>query len=282
MAERARLLRGRELEHVGAVVEGQDHAPVAAEQAAQPGRHGERHAAPLLGRRRRHGDAAEARPALRPMGDRLLGAADQLDRREIGLLHRGAPADGPVLLEQDGARLGMRLEGLGHLLGDGEARAQIGERDDVAAVDLSEHLGAAVVVGERDDRVGMRVDDRVGGEEAVERRLDGRPRARGLEQGVREVVDHHLVVHVRALEEGPDVVDHDAGEVLLLDALQIGAAALDAEHPHLAAAVIALGALDRRVPAAPDDERGLGADQARGVHEQIEIGEALRRGVVPA
>ena len=128
----------------------------------------------------------------------------------------------------------------------------------------------------------MGMDDRVGGKEAVERRLDGRARARGLEQGMREVVDHHLVVHVRALEEGPDVVDHDPGEVLLLDALQIGAAALDAEHPHLAAAVIALRALDRRVPAAPDDERGLGANQARGVHEQIEIGEALRRGVVPA
>ena len=47
-------------------------------------------------------------------------------------------------------------------------------------------------------------------------------------------------------------------------------------------AVVALGALDRGVAAAPDDQRGLGADQARGVDEEVEIGEALRGRVVPA
>ncbi len=170
----------------------------------------------------------------------------------------------------------------GNLLGDGKAGTEVGERDDLAAVDLAEHVGAPVIVGERHDGVGVRVDDRLRGQEAMERRLDRRARARRLEQRVGEVVDHHLVVHVRPLEERADVVDPHTWKVLLLNALEVGAAALDAEHAHLAVPVIALGALDRGIPTAPYDEGGLGADQARGVHEQIEIGQSLCRGVVPA
>ena len=63
---------------------------------------------------------------------------------------------------------------------------------------------------------------------------------------------------------------------------RIGRSRLVETVVQLAPAVIALRALDRRVPPAPDDERGLCAYQARGVHEEIEIGEALRRSVVPA
>src|SRR5262249_33345347 len=169
-----------------------------------------------------------------------------------------------------------------HLLGDREARAEIPEGHHFAAVDLSERLGAPVVVGQRDDRVRVRVNHRLGGQEAVKRRLDGRARAGRLEQRVGKVVDHRLIVHVRTLEQRADVVDARAGEILLLDALEIGAAALDAQHAHLAAAVVALDALDRRVAAAPHDERGLRSDEAGRVHEQVEIGQAVGGSVVPA
>src|SRR6185436_20208179 len=77
---------------------------------------------------------------------RFLGTTDQLDRREIGALHRVAPADRSVFLEEDGARLGMRRESLGHLPGDGESGTQVGERDDLVAVDLLQHVRAPVVV----------------------------------------------------------------------------------------------------------------------------------------
>src|SRR2546426_11511673 len=46
--------------------------------------------------------------------------------------------------------------------------------------------------------------------------------------------------------------------------------------------MITLDRLDRGVPAAPDDQRGLGADQAGSVDEQVERGEVSGLGVVPA
>jgi len=46
--------------------------------------------------------------------------------------------------------------------------------------------------------------------------------------------------------------------------------------------VVALVLLDGGVAPAPDDERGLGPDQARGVDEKIEIALALRVAVAPS
>ena len=281
-AEGVGLARGRELEHVRRVVE-EEHLPSAlADQAAQVRRHREGHPAPGLRGRARHRDAAEAHAPLRAVGDRLLGAADQLDRGLVGLLHRGAPADRPVLLEQDRARLRMRREHGGHLARDQEPGPAVGERDDLVAVHLPEHVAAPVVVGERDDRVGVGVDHRRRGQEAVQQGLDGRARARRLLQRVGEIVHHLLVAHVLALEQRQHVVHPHAREVLLLDALEVGPAALHPQHAGGPAAVIALVLLDRRVAPAPDHQGGLGPDQARGVDEEIEIALALRVGVAPA
>src|SRR5260370_1241825 len=60
-----------------------------------------------------------------------------------------------------------------------------------------------------------------------------------------------------------------------------------AAAPHAApgdrtAAVIALGGLGARVAAAPDDQRGLGPDEPRGVHEEVEALEPRGLGGVPA
>src|SRR5215468_11114709 len=195
------------------------------------------------------------------MLDRLLGAADQLHRREVRGLHVAAPADGPVLLEEERLGAWMPLEGLRDFPRDEEARP---------------------AVRQRDDGVRVRVDDRGGGQEAVQERLDGGARARRLLQGMREVVDHLLIAHVLALEQRQHVVHADAGKVLLLDALEIGARSLDAEHADLAAAVVPLRELDRGVAAAPHHERGLGADEPRAVHEKAEAIEIARGGLVPA
>ena len=77
-------------------------------------------------------------------------------------------------------------------------------------------------------------------------------------------------------------VTERAREVLLLDALEVRAAPLDPQHPHLAAPVVALDALEGRVAAAPDHERCLGADEARRVDEEIQIGQVPGSGIVPA
>jgi hypothetical protein len=121
------------------------------------------------------------------------------------------------------------------------------ERGHAVAVDLAQHLLRLVVVGQRDDGVRVGVDHRLRGQEAVQQRLDGRPRATGLLEGEAQVVDHLLVAHVVALEQGEHVVHAHAGEVLAPDRLEVGARALDPQHALLAPAVVALHRLDRGV-----------------------------------
>ena len=60
------------------------------------------------------------------------------------------------------------------------------------------------------------------------------------------------------------------GKSFALDRLEIGAAALHAQHAGSRARGGRARCLHRRVAAAPHDERGLGADQAGGVDEEIE------------
>jgi hypothetical protein len=150
------------------------------------------------------------------------------------------------------------------------------------AVHTLHHVVRAVVVRERDDGVGVGVNDGGGSEKSVQQGLDRRAHAPRLLERVTEVAHHLLVAHLAAVEERRDVVHAHAREVFALDRLEVGAAALDAEHRNLPATVIALAGLDRGVAAAPDDERGFGADQARRVDEKIEAVELARLGVVPA
>src|SRR5439155_26234823 len=117
---------------------------------------------------------------------------------------------------------------------------------------------------------------------AVQQRLDRRPHAAGILQRVGEIADHLLIAHILPLEQRPDVVHPHAGEVLALDGFEVGAAALHAQHGDLTPAVIALDGLDGRIAAAPDDQRGLGTDEPRGVDEEVEALERRGLGVVPA
>jgi hypothetical protein len=179
-AERVGLAGGGELQHAGRVVEEEHLAPALAHEPAQVRRDCQCNSPSDFSRQARHRHPAEAGPPLGAMGDRLLRAADQLDGGEIRLLHGRAPADGPVLLEQDGARLGMRGEDLCDFPRDEKAGAPVRQRDDLVAVDVAKHVAAPVVVGERDRRVGVGVDNRLRRQEAVEQRLDRGPRARRL------------------------------------------------------------------------------------------------------
>ena len=282
LAERGRRRRADELRHGRRVVEGHDHAPRAREAAAQPRRHVEGRRPPGGRLQHRHPRTAEDAAAAPALGDGVLGPRDQLHRRLVGLAHRRAPADRAVLGQQQRPGLGVGRDRVGHLPRDLEARPPIVERDDVLAVHAGEDVGRAVVVRQRDDRVGVGVDDRRRLDEAVQQRLDGRPGSAGLLQRVGEIGDHLLVAHVLALEQRADVVHPHAREILRLDRLEIRAAALDAQHGNVAPAVIALGDLDRGVAAAPHDQRGLGADEAGGVDEQVDAGERGGVGVVPA
>src|SRR5262249_5930430 len=226
--------------------------------------------------------SAEQATAALALGDRILGCGDQVDRGLVRLAHRTAPRDGAMPLEDERARLRMLGDGVRDLARDLEAWPAVVERDDVLAVDGGEHVARPVVVGERDDRIRVRVDHGEGVHEAVQQRLDGGPHAAGILQRVREIGHHLLIAHLPPLEQRPNVVHADPGKILALDRFEIGAAALHAEHGDRAAAMIALDALDARVAAATAAQRGLGADEPRGVAEKVEALECRGLGVVPA
>ena len=274
--------RRDELDDVGRVVEPDQDAPAPAQHPAEPGRDRQRGLAPRRRLEPRHARATEQAPVLLSLGDRVFGPGDELDRRLVRLAHGRAPGDRAVPLEQQRLRLGPVGDRIGHVARDAEAGAAIRERDDVLAVHTLDHVVRAIVVGQRHDRVGVRVDDRRSREKPVQQGLDRRAHAPWLLQRVSEIAHHLFVAHLGALEERRDVVHPHAREILALDRFEVRAAALDAEHGDLSAAVVPLAGLDRGVAAAPDDERGFGADETRGIDEKIEAVELARLGVVPA
>src|SRR5439155_1597489 len=82
----------------------------AAQHAAQAWRRRERGRAPRRRLRNRDARAAEDSPAPLPLGDRLLGARDQLDRRVVGVPNRRAPGDRAMTLEHERRRVGVEAE----------------------------------------------------------------------------------------------------------------------------------------------------------------------------
>src|SRR5438445_11280362 len=91
-----------------------------------------------------------------------------------------------------------------------------------------------------------------------------------------------MVAHDFPLAQRQAIVHAHAGEMPALAALEVGARTLRPQHPHLATAVVALDLLDGGVAAAPDDERGIRANEARGIDEKVEAVEFFRRRGVPA
>ncbi len=276
-----RLRRARQLAHALAVVEAEDHAPIAPEEPAQDRRHRGGDAAAGGRVRRGDGGRAEDPAAAGGVGETLLGPGHQVEGAEIGLLDGGSPREQAVLLENDAPRLGMGPHGVGDFPGEPEPRPAVRDAGDVLAEQLLDHLAAAVGVGQGHDRVGVGVDHRLEREEAVEQRLDRGTGRAGLLEAAGQVVHHLLVAHVGAGHERADVVQADPGEVLAGDALEVRAAPLDAQDGDRPPLQVGLGQLDRGVAAAPDGQRGLGADEARGVDQEIEGIETARGLVVP-
>jgi hypothetical protein len=99
LREARRLGSARQLPDVVPVVEAEDDPPLAAEQAAERGRHLARHAPPRLRVGRGHRRRPEDPPAPRGVAEVLLRPRHQLDRREVRLPERRPPRAEPVLLE---------------------------------------------------------------------------------------------------------------------------------------------------------------------------------------
>ena len=223
---------------------------------------------------------AEARPAAR--ADRLGSAGDELERGRVALGARLAPGDEPVLLEQHGARLRVRLEQLGDPLRHGEAGPLVVEPDGLVAERL---LGESPPVGrgrERDDRVGVRVVDvrrrrrtraaasrstaaagrararSGGGSRPSRRRPSRRARRSGRISSSRSAAKPAGVIVARSVPEP------------LTQRTRVSRPAWSAATP-----------LRGRVPAALVGERAVGPEQVRAVGERLERVEPGDRGSRP-
>ncbi len=210
---------------------------------------------------------------LRPVGsgrgraEVIPRPADQLERELVGLLVRLAPGDEAVVGKHDGPSAGELRDSLREL----EPGPKIRHDDDIRAERLVDGRLGIGSVRERADRVGVHVVDVRRRQEGVQEGLDRRPRRLGVDEAACEVRDHLVVGHRLPLAQGQQVVEPQPREIGGCAGREVGAASLDAERAPLAAAVVALDELGRRVAAAVQDERGIGADQPRARDETIEL-----------
>jgi hypothetical protein len=85
------------------------------------------------------------------------------------------------------------------------------------------------------------------------------------------VREHRVVVEPVALAQREELVEPEAGEVGRPGGGQVRAAPLDPDRAPVAPEVVALDELRRRVAAAAEDERAVGADQTRARDEPLEL-----------
>ena len=193
---------------------------------------------------------------------------DELDRQPVRLFVGGAPGDEPVVGEHDRPRVRV----LGNALRELEARSQVGHDRDIRPQRVAHRRRRVRRVRERADRVRVDVIDVRCRQKRVQERLDRRSRRFGIDHAAGEIVDHLRVAHRVSLPEQEQLVEPQSGEVMRLARRKVGARAFDPQHPALPAGVVDLDEFRRGVAAAVENERRVGADPARALDEQLELG----------
>jgi hypothetical protein len=203
--------------------------------------------------------------------DPSLGLGDELDHRLIGLARALAEGEDAVVDEDHAPRAGPGLEGGGRLFGELEPRHDIGHDRHVGAVDLLEDPQGVGLVGQGQDGRGVGMVDEGRGQEGVQKRLH-RWRRRGAVQQVLALgVDHGLVAQSVELTQAPQRGEPHRGVAGRLDARQVPAAALDAQHLHGVAEQVLGRGFDRGVAAAVQYETRICPQEASAVGAQGQV-----------
>ncbi len=234
------------------------------QEAAQDGRD--------LGRRREaighlgHGDAL----ARAPRGA-FLGERDQFDHALVGLTRRLAEAEDAVLQQDQSLAIGIGGEDLRGLLGQVEARHDVGHERRASAIDLAADLVAVGLVGDREHRVRVGVVDKLVRQEGMQQGLDRWVGRRRIEQIAPLHVDHVLVAQLAEPGEFAHRLQAHGGQPRRLDRGHVPAAALDAEHLDIFAGDVGLARLDRGVATAVQHQAGHAAQEARCVDPKRQV-----------
>ena len=195
----------------------------------------------------------------------------QLEREPVGALVGLTPRDQAVVVQDDRTRIGE----IGHAAGQLEARPDVRRHGDVVSKDFGNDTPALGLVREGADGIGMNVVDVRRGEKRVQQRLDRGPSFGRVDHAAGEVVDQLFVAHLRARAERQQLVEIQACEPVGVDGGEIRTGCLDPQHRALAAEVVALCQLGRRVAAAVDDELRIAAQQPRARDEALECSSAF-------
>ena len=163
------------------------------------------------------------------------------------------------------------LEDLGRLLGEREARHDVGHEPHAAAVELGAALGRVGLVGEAQHRRRMGVVDEFVRQEGVQQRLDRRVGRPGIEQ-IGALHAHHVLVGQRRarrnLRSGASrTAGSPAGSIAAMSQPLPLTHSTSASSPSRSRD----DGLDRGVAAAVQHEPRLAAQQARGIDAQGEI-----------
>ena len=219
--------------------------------------------------RGREADGGEHRFAA--AGKPLLGQRDRGDHPLIGLARGGAEGEDAVLQEHEPLDRWIALEDLGGLLGELEARHDVGDEPHPAAVEIGAALGRVHLVGQAQDCRRVRVVDVFVRQEGVQQRLNRRIGRAGIDQVCALHAHHFLVRQHRAPPQFAQWCKAHGGESCGLDRRHVPAAALDAQHLDLLVEEVLDDGLDRGVAAAVQDELGFAAQEPRGIDAQGEI-----------
>jgi hypothetical protein len=200
-----------------------------------------------------------------------LGARHQLDHAVVRLPRAVAPGHDAVVHPDHADGVGMLLPRRGDELREPKAGEDVGQHDHVRPQCLA-HLRFTVgLIGECQDRIRVGVIHEALGDEGVNGRLDGRSGGARIEEMAAQLgLDRHVVElfqRAHPLQRGQ--LDGDVS--LGLDAGEIVARRLDEQGLQLVAEDVRLRPLQRRVPAAVQDEGGLGPDEPARIGAQGEL-----------
>jgi len=158
------------------------------------------------------------------------------------------------------------------LLGEPEARHQIGHEAEAAVIDVAAQFLRIRLVDEAEQRRGVAVVDEFRRHEGVQQHLHrGRGGQRVDQEGALRP-RHILVGKCFARAQCAQLIEPHGGKTGGLDRAHVPARAFDVKRLDLPAGKIARLGLQRGIAAAVQHEVRIGADQPRGIDAQRQVG----------
>ena len=155
------------------------------------------------------------------------GEPHQLTMQIQRLVGGVAPGEETVLVQYGANRLGMRLVGLGHGLGQREAGHDPRQVDDTITEEFTTDRITLDPIGHGEDRVGMTVVDEPMWQKGMQQCFDGWSGSGGIEHAPPDFTNHVFIGHVIECPQGTKSVEIERRQPWCFDGGEIPARTLD-------------------------------------------------------